>query len=251
MRYIKAPISVADGKSHVPKMINIVDVDMEKYLSAAGAHWDSGPEAGEWIGPLLDEFSDLLGHAVPAGYEQYAIIPIPRSKEDPEQQDISALGALIEELRTFTGEQTVHTGLWEGWGWLYAHGLDPRTAPGAAGYVAGGSAAGDAQGVPDWFAATRVERPNAGLLRLPNRNYHLWSGPLDSALAFGHQKDFPSLIWPEDRSWFVGIPIYSAEMALGADARKIEEILSSPSMRELGARRAGRDESLPYVDDLD
>ncbi|PQM74880.1 hypothetical protein C5Y44_04125 [Corynebacterium sp. J010B-136] len=231
------------------KMVSIMD--MEKYLSAAGADWDSGPEAGEWIGPLLDGFSDLLGHAVPAGYEQYAIIPIPRSKEDPEQQDIFALKALIEELRKFTGEQTVHTALWEGWGWLYAHGLDPRTAPGAAGYVAGGAAAGDSQGVPDWFAVTRVERPNVRPLQLPNRNYYLWSGPLDSALALGHHDNFPSLIWPDDRSWFVGIPIYSAEMALGADARIIEAILSSPSMRKLGARRAGRDEALPYVDDED
>ncbi len=233
-------------------VLNMISIgDMDKHLSAAGADWDAGPEAGEWLGPLLEEFSDLLGHAVPAGYEQYAIIPIPFSKEDPELQDISALESLVEELRIFTGEQTVHTGLWEGWGWLYNHGLNPRTAPGVAAYVAGGYDAGDAQGLPDWIAETRVERPNARPLQLPNRNYHLWSGPLDSVLALGHHDNFPSLIWPEDRSWFIGIPIYSAEMAIGADERVIQSILAAPSMRELSARRASRDEALPYVDDLD
>lgn len=62
---------------------------MEKYLNAAGADRDSWSEAGEWIGPLLDEFSDLVGHALSAGYGQYAIIPIPRSKKSPELKDIS------------------------------------------------------------------------------------------------------------------------------------------------------------------
>ena len=43
----------------------------------------------------------------------------------------------------------------------------------------------------------------------------------------------------------------AAEMAIGADERVIQLILAAPSMRELSARRASRDEALPYVDDLD
>lgn len=40
-------------------------------------------------------------------------------------------------------------------------------------------------------------------------------------------------------------------MAVGADEKVIQTILSSLSMRQLGARWAGRDEALPYVDDED
>ena len=29
----------------------------------------------------------------------------------------------------------------------------------------------------------------------------------------------PSLIWPTDRAWFIGIPIYTAEIAIGAERR--------------------------------
>lgn len=216
-------------------------VDMNKYLSAAGAEWDSGPEAGMWIGPLLDEFGESLGHAVPPIYGEYAVIPIPQDKDEVELYDFSVLESLVELLAVFTGDQAVHTALWEGWGYLYDHDQDPRTAARMITYTSG---SGDLPPVPDWIVETRVARPNAAPLQLPHRNYYLWTGPLKSTLAIQIHGNIPSLIWPEDRSWFIGAPIYTDELAVGADERLIQAIISTPSMAEFGARRATRNDNL-------
>jgi hypothetical protein len=96
------------------------------------------------------------------------------------------------------------------------------------------------------MAAERVEAPDTEPLRLPDRDYHLWSGPLRSALAFGGEGPrLPSLIWPEDRAWFVGAPIYTEEIAVAGPEAVIEAVLADP---HLAARRATPDNELD-VDD--
>lgn len=94
------------------------------------------------------------------------------------------------------------------------------------------------------MARRRIARPDVPPLTLPARNYFLWSGPLSSAAALRHTGDIPSLIWPEDRSWFIGAPIYTSEIALGADERIIRTLLNAPQLRSLGARVAVRSEVL-------
>lgn len=217
---------------------------MDEYLSAAGAAWDPGPAAGEWIGPLLDEFGPSLGHAVPAGYEEYVVVPIPGGDEVVERQDYRVLEALIEQLAPVTGEQIVHTALWEGWGWLYNRGENPYTAPGYAVLTFGVDHDVALRQAQEAMSRRRVARPDASPLNLPARNYFLWTGSLSSVAALRHTGDIPSLIWPEDRSWFIGAPIYTTEIALGADERIVRAVLNAPSVRALGARRAGRDEVL-------
>ena len=217
---------------------------MDEYLRAAGASWSAGPAAGEWIGPLLDEFGPTLGHAVPAGYEAYVVVPIPWGEEDPERHDYQVLEALIEQVAPFTGAQIVHTALWEGWGWLYNLDEDPRTAPGSSVFLVGPHDDGELRRAQEAMARRRVARPDASPLTLPGRNYFLWSGPLSSVGALRHTGDIPSLIWPEDRSWFIGAPIYTSEIALGADERVARAVLDASALRELGARRAEPDEVL-------
>lgn len=219
--------------------------DMDKYLSAAGASWDSNPAAGKWIAPLLDEPGASLGHAVPAGYDEYAVVPIPRGGE---LLDYEVLGALIGQLRASTGDQIVHTALWDGWGWLYDHDDDPRTAPGAIVFFVGEHSEEDLRQAQEELAETRVALPNVSPLRHPSRNYFLWSGPLDSVMALEHNLEIPSMIWPEDRSWFIGAPIYTDEIAIGANSSTMETVLSSQSLQSFGARRADRDEFL-QIDD--
>lgn len=216
---------------------------MDEYLTAAGASWDPEPTGGEWIGSLLDFFGRTLGHAVPAGYEAYAVIPIPWGAEMPERQDYPVLEALIQQLAPFTGAQIVHTALWEGWGWLYDRDQDPRTAPGSAAFAFPHDEAVLRQ-AQESMARRRVARPYAAPLMLPERNYFLWSGPLSSVAALRHNGDIPSLIWPEDRSWFIGAPIYTSEIAVGADERIIRAVLDAPGLHALGARRAKPDEVL-------
>lgn len=217
-------------------------------LRRAGARWDDGPTAGEWIASRLGEFGPSVGHAVPHGYEAYAVVPLfPRGADlDDEPQDgYVALERVLDALAPASGDQPVHCGLWEGFGFLYDHGADPRYAPGmgvGVGWDPTGPAPDDAEiararaEAEERLAAHRLERPSAEPLHLPHRAYHLWTGPLRAALALAQLPgDPPSLIWPEDRSWFVAVPIYTREIAVGASRSVVDALLADPV---LAARHA-------------
>ncbi len=221
---------------------------MSDALARAGATWDADPSAGAWIAPLLGDFGPTLAATVPRGYAAHAVVPIVRHVEPWTPDEAMAwLDALLDVLEPSTGDQPVHCGLWEGWGWLYDHGADPARASGTAALVrspdrpswwdvrarlrawserAEGKAAGDA-----WLAEVGVERPASRPLAHPHRNYYLWTGPLRSVAALRHWPDPPSLVWPEDRSWFVAVPIYTREAAVGGSPGLIDAVLAEPRLR--------------------
>jgi hypothetical protein len=193
---------------------------------------------------------------VPLGYPAYAVLPIPL--DDDLQTDggyLSVLEALLDVLGPFTGNQRVHSGMWEGWGWWSDTGADPRTAPGMGVGIAWPE--GDDRPPPEEIdraladareelAARRVERPDVEPLDLPYRRYYLWTGPLGSATAFRHQPhDPPSLIWPEDRTWFVGAPIYTNEIAVAGTTVVVDAVVADS---RLTARRATPDDVLDIDD---
>src|SRR3954454_19157857 len=100
-------------------------------LVAVNAAWDDGPDAGCWIVDRLGPFGASIGHAVPLGYPAYAVVAIPR--DDELQFDggcRSGIEGLLDVLDRFTGDQSVHCGMWDGWAWWYDTGADSRTAPG-------------------------------------------------------------------------------------------------------------------------
>jgi hypothetical protein len=216
------------------------------HLLAVGAAWDDGPAAGRWIADRLGPFGPAVGHAVPLGYEAYAVVPIAFDEEAKPDLD-----SLLEVLGPFTGDEPVHCGIWEGWGWLYDTGADPRTAPGMGAGVYWDEDDRPSQEEIDraraeareQLAAERVERPDAAPLELPGRRYFLWTGPLRSATAFAH--DPPSLIWPKNRSWFVGAPIYTNEIAVAGTTAIVAAIVGDTRLR---ARCATPDEELDIAD---
>ncbi len=226
------------------------------HLLAAGAAWDDGPEAGRWIADRLAPFGASVGHAVPLGYAAYAVVPIPVI-EGPETEPsaLSVLDALLGVLERFTGEQPVHSGTWDGWAGWYETGGDPRTPQGLSVWVAWpeGEARPPQEEIDRELAAAReelaadsVERPDADPLELPNRTYFLWTGPLRSAAAFRQWPHGPpSLIWPEDRSWFVGVPIYTLEIAVAGTPAVVDAVLADPG---LGATRATPDDVMDHDD---
>ncbi|MDQ1695223.1 MAG: hypothetical protein QOJ03_576 [Frankiaceae bacterium] len=226
------------------------------YLVAVGAEWEDGLSAGGWIADRLGPFGPSVGHAVPLGYPDNAIVPIPWEEDHDEVlAPVIALDALLEVLDPFTGDQPVHSGIWPGFGWMYETGDDPRTAPGiGAGVYWPLDAPRPAQEeidralaeARDEMVAERVQCPDAEPLILPNREYYLWSGPLRSAMAFRHQAySPPSLIWPEDRSWFIGAPIYTNEIAVAGPTDVVEAVLRDP---HLNARSATPDDELDIDD---
>jgi hypothetical protein len=226
------------------------------HLAAVDAAWDDGPDAGRWIADRLGPFGTSVGHAVPLGYPACAVVPI--APDDDDETDggcLSALEVLLDVLSPLTGDQRVHCGMWEGWGWWYATGADPRTAPGMGVGVCWPE--GDDRPAREeidralaeareQLAAERVEYPDVEPLDLPHRRYYLWTGPLRSATAFRHQpQDPPSLIWPEDRSWFVGVPEYTNEIAVAGTTDVVDAVVAD---RRLNARRATPDDVLDIDD---
>lgn len=223
------------------------------HLLAAGAAWDDEPDAGGWIADRLGPFGPSVGHAVPLGYDAYALVPIP-IEDDPESNhgSVPTIETMVDVLDGFTGEQPVHFGIWDGWSFWYDTGADPR-----AGLAIGVYWSEDddpptkdeiermrAEG-RELFAAEHVESPDAERLDLPSRRYFLWTGPLRSATAFRHEPhNPPSLIWPEDRSWFAGIPIYTNEIAVAGTTAVVDALLSAP---RLNARPATPDEVLDVL----
>ena len=226
------------------------------HLLAVDAGWDDGPGAGSWIGDRLGRFGASVEHAVPLGYEAYPVVPIPiNDTAQPDGGALAVLEVLLDALAALTGRQPVHFGMWEGWAWWYDAGSDPRTASGMSAFVTWPE--GDDQPVQEEndgalanareeLAADRVERPDAKPLDLPHRRYYLWTGPLRSAMAFAHEPhNPPSLIWPEDRSWFVGAPIYTNELAVAGTTAAVDAVMAHP---RLNARRATPDTVLDTDD---
>jgi hypothetical protein len=197
-----------------------------------------------------------IRRAVPLGYAAYGRVPIAWD-EDAEEAlaPAIALDALLDVLGPFTGDQPVHCGMWPGFGWMYTTRDDPRTAPGmGAGVYWSPDGPRPTQDEIDralvdareQMAVERVECPNVRPLELPHREYYLWSGPLRSAMAFRHQAHTPpSLIWPADRSWFVGAPIYTNEIAVAGSVEMVDAVLED---QRLDARRAMPDDDLDIDD---
>ena len=226
------------------------------HLVTVDAAWDDGPDAGRWIADRLGPFGPSVGHAVPLGYPAYAVVPIPADEDaEGDRGPLSVIEALLDVLGPFTGDQPVHSGMWEGWGWWYDTGADPRTAAGMGVSILW--AEGDDRPAQEEIdralavareelAAERVESPDVEPLDLPYRRYYLWTGPLRSATAFRHQPhDPPSLIWPEDRSWFVGVPEYTNEIAVAGTTDVVDAVVTD---RRLNARRATPDDVLDIDD---
>jgi hypothetical protein len=223
------------------------------HLLAVGAAWDTGPDSGAWILDRLGPFGPSVGHAVPLGYEAYAVLPIPTDDAQSERGSVPIIEALLDTLDRFTGDQPVHFGIWEGWPIWYDTGTVPR-----AGVAIGVYWSEDddpptrdeleqarAEG-RELVAPQRVETPDADPLDLVHRRYYLWTGPLRSATAFRHEPHSPpSVIWPEDRAWFAGVPIYTNEIAVAGSTVLIDALIAEP---RLGARRETPDDALEGED---
>jgi hypothetical protein len=219
-----------------------------RQLAAAGAMWVDGPEVGGWIAERLAPFGPSVGHAAPIGYAAYAVVPIVADDDGEPFETLRALEPVLGALEASTQDQRVHTAMWDGWGWWYETGTTPRPAGVGVYWDQDGPqpspneierARADAR---DKVADAMVEYPDAAPLELPERRYYVWTGPLRSATAF-HDRlhDPPSLIWPDDRAWFIGIPIYTFEIAIAGSLPVIDAIVADPM---LNARRVHTDYEL-------
>lgn len=221
------------------------------FLTAAGADWVDGTAVGDWIAKQLGPFGPSVVHAVPRGYADYAVAPITADDDGEPFETLRSLQPLLDRLDAFTGNQLVCTAIWEGWGWFYETGTTPRPNGGVYWDQDGPRPSAEelerarAQARRE-VAEAMVEFPDVTPLELPARRYYTWTGPLQSATAFREWLHSPpSLIWPTDRAWFIGIPIHTAEIAVGGSVAMIDAIISDPA---IDARRVSTDYELDIDD---
>ena len=218
-------------------------------MSAVDLHWDDDAAAGAWIAGRLGEFGTVGGN-VPLGYELYVRIPNSRDPEDNAasliqfrsespggavEGDGDQLDRLLAVLAPATGDQMCHFAIWNGYGDFYDNGTDPRASRsvGMVVSVGPGSTAAEAAAARDeaWqeLVERMIERPAAPMLELPHRDYHLWHGRLAAARALERGHYSPTLMWPEDRSWFLSSDIDSAFSEVGGSRAALAPMLADLS----------------------
>lgn len=117
--------------------------------------------------------------------------------------------ALARMLRARTeAPEQCWFGLWEGYGWIE----QSRSAP-VAGSPRGGT-----------------------LVRLPERGYLLYRGPVEAGLAFlPERRELADLWWPADRSWFVYGDVDLNATYVGGSAELIGALLASDELEAVPA----------------
>jgi hypothetical protein len=81
----------------------------------------------------------------------------------------------------------------------------------------------------------RGNLPDRKRVRLPNRDYLLFRGPIDKAQGW---EDGPNLWWPDDRSWCVASEIDLPCSYVGGSQEMIDGILADPAVEALPATLA-------------
>jgi hypothetical protein len=238
-----------------------------------GIEWADQLHETEWIGPRLSPFdSGLVTSVIPAGFEAYARLLHPVSRESTGEETVrwgqvaAWSGQPLDRLARFHdvaipvpdlppaappwdsqgptdgtlsggdaatlvdvlarhGVSGCWFGLWSGYGWENAVYLLAADAP--------AELRTNPPKPPDPIPG-RVRE--GAQLRLPHRDYFVFTGPVEAALTFvPGQRQTPNLWWPDDRSWFVGSEIDLPWTYVGGTRELIDEVLAHPGLEALPA----------------
>jgi hypothetical protein len=240
--------------------------------------WDVS--VGAWIAPRLGPFGGWVGSVVPRGFDAYVRIlhPVatadgqpatwrdvctatgrhahalmqwraiscvtpPAVSEDMTNEwdawngsepdignlDAAAFGALCRVLSRHTDSDTeCFFALWDGYGWIHG-------SPSIAAFQ-------HDEPIPPAFSRDVLVGPR---LRLPQRDYLVFSGPLDAAHQLRAQS--PNLMWPNARSWFVATEIDFDSTLVGGSNALIRDLLSDAALETW---RVDPRDSLAYDGDM-
>lgn len=226
-------------------------------MSTGGLGWSDSVEPASWVGPRLSPFGKgLVTTVVPAGFPAYARI-------------------LHPVTRGPMGEHTVRWARVAEWSGLrldrLAHFPDvalPEHTPAgdppwdSQGPATGTLSAGDAATLVEvlaeytqvvdgvrrcWFCLwvgfgwtsdpIPADVRDGVQVRLPHRDYFLFSGPVEDALAFvPGQRQTPNLWWAHDRSWCVASEIDLPWTYLGGSEELIAQVVDHPDLEALPAQ---------------
>lgn len=215
--------------------------------------WLSDPAPASWIGPRLHSFAHDVGSVVPEGFETYARLfhpvetvegGIPRRRRWAEVA--AAKGRIVHPEMQFhlisraAGTRPppgYHRGEGPSWGSLALPERQVLVELLRAGTT-----------TPDrcWFCVWEGygvldDRGVEERVRLPHRDYLLYRGPVEAALArLVHPPldQSPNLWWPDDRSWIVATEVDFAWTYVGGSGHLIEGLRADGRLEALEATPA-------------
>ncbi len=188
-------------------------------------HSDAGvvrwAEVAAWSGRALRPGSEF--HSVAFPVRGTSAPPWSGSGPRSGTMDGEDMAALIAVLRSHTTTpEACWFGLWEGYGWL-------------RGGVLATSVLGDPSDEP-----TIVPGPipqdilNGPKVELPDRNYLLFTGRVEDALAFVESRgQTPNLFWPSDHAWCVASEIDLSSTYVGGSEDLVNDLLASDELEAL------------------
>jgi hypothetical protein len=164
-------------------------------------------QAAAWITEAEEDWTQLAGFG-PAGlpgYVRVRILPDPERPFQSEADVHTAEDALSDEehIQVIVDVLSRHTstpedayfGLWDGWG-------------------------------------TRIPgfKP---MMRIPNRDYYLFRGPLTDLGRWGTEEEnppVPAFVWPADRAWCLAKDVDQHWVGVGAGEPALHELLTHPKL---------------------
>lgn len=190
---------------------------------------DTSP--ADWLTARDEEWFELVSIG-PSGFEAYArlrFIPDPlfegqsandafTSENHPRDEDVVALVCDVLATETTTPDDCYFC-LWDGWplgpepgkSWIFDYETG-RVTPGAP--------------VAPAFGADILDGP---LVRVPNRDYLLFHGPISDVNQWGSADDDmqpASFIWPADRAWCFTCDVDPHWACIGGSRRAIDRLVA-------------------------
>jgi hypothetical protein len=189
------------------------------YAMAKGTRKVRWREIADWSGVPLYPDSQFHSIALAPGQRTG---PAPWNSQGPERGSLNGgdAEALVELLAAHTSTPfNCLFCMWDGWGW------DTAMSAALPGEVP--------LPIPDPVPAEVRQGPR---VRLPHRDYLLYTGSIEAALAFaGTPGQTPNLWWPADRAWCVASEVDLRWSYVGGSAALIEELLADPAVEALPA----------------
>ena len=205
--------------------------------------WLTNVSAADWIAPRLQPYNVDTGSVVPEGFEAYCRIFHPVEPQWPETHPKTWAEIAAENGRIAHSEMQFH---------MINRTVDthpPLTYQQERGPRWGSLPLRERGELVDvlrsetttparcWFCVWEGfghKDRSGGRVRLPNRDYMLYSGPIDLALASLDVPTIsPNLWWPDDRVWIVVTETDYAWTYVGGTQRLVERLLASDVLEVL------------------
>ena len=194
------------------------------------------PSPADWVANGVGPFGSGVGSLIPDGYAAYARILHPGVSSGGMPIQPPPVGRLPEAiLASLCDVLATHTGtpgrcwfcLWDGYGWI-------------AGSISSDTLGGGTP-VPPAFDRATIE---GSRVRLPEREYLLFEGPLDAVSEMGWwlngrlvSPQSPNLFWPDDRAWYVATEIDLDSTFIGGSVALIDALLGDSRWEARPAQR--------------